>query len=328
MEVHYVIDERSTNVIEPLKETDIAILNKKIIELEAQLSIIQGQLSPDKLAKKIDISYLSINNTRLWLQILAAIQTIFVATAVIFGFIGLANINQIRAEAEKVKEMSKTIDESGRNIIDKVRKIDAQLVDIEKLSTAFEKKNKIAKDKVDAIESRTASAINQSEQKLKERLSEAEKKIAVTNAKLRDISQTFNQVSIQYDYILNPREQLLLVLLARKIDPDNSNFTYNSALYSYGIGRYDEAIADFEMAAKSKDVPADVIEKARQGIVNAKWMKDNYKKAKLTNPDLIRIGDYSALQLLLSTIETLSMNGYFTKNQTEKILTESKIISK
>jgi tetratricopeptide (TPR) repeat protein len=315
------------NMDEANSESTIKILQNKIDQLEAELNNIKSELSPDKISKKIDSSYLSVNNMRLWLQILALIQTIFVAGAIAFGFIGMTNINQIRAEADKVKEMSKTIEESGSKIIDKVKKYDAQLNQLEKLSNSFAEKDRVANEKVESIERRTTSTLNQSEQRLNERLLDAENKIAAANTKLKDISSMFNQVSIQYDNILNPREQLLLALLARKIEPDNISYSYNSAIYSYAIGRYDEAITEFEKATRSKDLPSNVIEKAKQGIINAKWMKENYKRTAVTNPELIRLGDYSALQLLINTIETLSVNGYLTRGQAEKLFADAKIKS-
>ena len=62
-------------------------LQQQVSEMQEEISVLGGQLAPDALAKRIDSSYLSVNNLRAFLQILSLVMTVFVAGAISLGFV-------------------------------------------------------------------------------------------------------------------------------------------------------------------------------------------------------------------------------------------------
>src|SRR5919106_4047771 len=84
-------------------------LREEVEQLQGEIEQLKIQTKPDSLAKTLDSSYLSINNLRAFLQILSLILTVFLAGAVYFGFVGLANIFSIREEADKVKDIRESV---------------------------------------------------------------------------------------------------------------------------------------------------------------------------------------------------------------------------
>ena len=78
---------------------------KRIVEIEKEIQILKDKLKPDKIAKLIDSSHLSINNLRGFLQILSIIMSVFLAGAIAFGLIGVNNILELNNEVSKIKEV-------------------------------------------------------------------------------------------------------------------------------------------------------------------------------------------------------------------------------
>jgi hypothetical protein len=325
------------------EETNIAdtgSLEARVQELEAKLERLSFQLRPDNLAKRIDSSYLSTNNLRVFLQILALIQTVFIAGAIAFGFVGFTNIMAIRTEAEKVREAGKTIEGSAKVATDsentirkRVAAFDEQL---KKVDAAFGEKQKemdrkmilvqtSVDDAIKAMQKKTENSMNSMKGGMDQRLADAEKEINKVNKQLSSISTIFNKVGISNEKTLNAREKQLLFLLAKEIDPDNPVFNFNAGILAANFGRYDEAIVALDKVIKAQNVPSDIIAKAKEGRSTSMKSKQSPPEVKATEPTGVAIGDYVILQLHLNTVDTLWRDGYITIEEAQKIFDNAKM---
>ena len=82
------------------------------------------------LAKRLDGSYLSVNNLRCWLQILSIMMTIFISIAAGFGFFGVKNILSIGKIESTMKNRYKKFQAKERALNNKVADINKRLVNI------------------------------------------------------------------------------------------------------------------------------------------------------------------------------------------------------
>lgn len=324
-------------------ETKIAetgTLEARVRELEAQLEALSSQLKPDNLAKRIDSSYLSTNNLRVFLQILALIQTVFIAGAIAFGFVGFTNIMAIRSEAEKVREAGKTIENSAKlateaesTIRTQVSAFDARL---KRVDAAFEDKQKqmdrkmvLVQTSVDdatkTMQRKTEDSLNSMKGNMEQRMADAEKEIQKVNKQLSSISTIFNKVGISNEKILNAREKQLLFLLAKEIDPDNPIFNFNAGILAANFGRYDEAIITLDKVIKAQNVPSNIIAKAKETRSSSMKLKQSPPEVKATEPTGVAIGDYVILQLHLNTVDKLWKSGYITLEEAQKIFDNAKM---
>lgn len=324
-------------------ETKIAetgTLDARVRELEAQLEALSSQLKPDNLAKRIDSSYLSTNNLRVFLQILALIQTVFVAGAIAFGFVGFTNIMAIRTEAEKVREAGKTIENSAKLAAEAESTIRTQVAAVDgrlkRVDAAFEEKQKqmdrkmvLVQTSVDdatkTMQRKTEDSLNSMKGNMEQRLADAEKEIQKVNKQLSSISTTFNKVGISNEKILNAREKQLLFLLAKEIDPDNPIFNFNAGILAANFGRYDEAIIALDKVIKAQNVPSNIIAKAKETRSTSMKLKQSPPEVKATEPTGVAIGDYVILQLHLNTVDTLWKSGYITLEEAQKIFDNAKM---
>lgn len=314
-------------------------LQKRIAELENQLTTLRRKLEPDALAKALDSSYLSTNNLRAFLQILSLIMTVFVAGAVYFGYIGLTNIFSIREEAEKVKAIRQSADEALQKTNSVGMDIQKQL---ETIRTALEEARKtvstgkedvqiqvtnIRKDLQVTMENLRKQNDQEGRElrtRLEARFSETEKQIRSINKSVQDISQIFNRVAVENEQTLNPRERQILFLLARDIDPENPVFNFNAANLAANFGRYDEALRYLEFVLKSKDLPPNVLDRAKALQAECIKLKANPPEVRANIPPGVKIGDYSVIGLHVNTLETLRRMGYISLEQAQKIFDDAK----
>lgn len=87
-------------------------------DIHAEIRDLKSKLTPDGIANAIDQSYLSINNMRLFLQILALIMTVFLAGIAIFGYLGAKSFIDLRTQIRDIDDaklvISKSITEINR----------------------------------------------------------------------------------------------------------------------------------------------------------------------------------------------------------------------
>lgn len=258
-----------------LEPKNIEGLHKTIEELKKEIAFLKGTLEPDMLAKRLDGSYLSVNNLRCWLQILSIMMTIFISIAAGFGFFGVKNILSIGETESAMKERYEN----------------------------FQVKEQGLTKKVDDIDTR-----------------------------LKDISGIFNKVAIvaiESKKVLNAREQQLLVLLAKEIDPNAPLFKYNYAVSACNFGRYEEAL-QYLSEIDLNNVPANTL--------NIEWAKDLMRiceEAKVNPPKeppavdppkgtTVDAYTYMSAQLFVNIVDSLFKNGYLNPQQSEEIFSKAK----
>lgn len=156
-----------------------------------------------------------------------------------------------------------------------------------------------------------------------ERVDELENEVLAIRENVEDISLLFNKVAINNESLLNAREQQLLILLAREIDPNNQIFTFNAAHLALLFGRSDEAMEYAELVLKSPDMPRDVQEKARQIKDQAEKLKANPQEyPKLTKGPTF--AGYNIIGFNFNTLKMLRQKGYLTNQEITTILNDSK----
>src|SRR4030066_1833517 len=109
-----------------LDPKNIEGLHKTIEELKKEIAFLKGTLEPDRLAKRLDGSYLSVNNLRCWLQILSIMMTIFITVAAGFGFFGVKNILSIGETESAMKDRYKDFLVKEEGLTKKVDDIDTR----------------------------------------------------------------------------------------------------------------------------------------------------------------------------------------------------------
>lgn len=155
------------------------------------------------------------------------------------------------------------------------------------------------------------------------RVGELEEEVVTIRARMQNISELFNKVAIRDKDLLNAREQQLLILLAREIDPDNPVFRFNAANVACGFGRYEDAIRDFDLVLKSPDIPTDIKEQAEESKIKAQeLMASPPEYPKVSKGPTI--GPFSILGLHVNTLRELQRKGYFSGLEIQAILDDSK----
>ncbi|MBN2594907.1 MAG: tetratricopeptide repeat protein [Sedimentisphaerales bacterium] len=279
--------------------------SNEIVEIRNELKILKEELLPERLAKAIDSSY---NRIRLFLQILSIMITLFLAGAVSFGIFGVKNIFSIYREATEVHHLSEKVSNDQKeveNSLNSTKEMEGQI-------------DKNIKDFNDTFQKTISDMQSESQKEI------SDLKVEITNIRqnLDMTSDVFNRVAVKRGDILNTREKQLLVLLAQEITPDNTLFRFNYGQMAMDLGRYDEAIEQFETVLKANDAPSDVIARTKTQIAECKKRKAS--PPKLTELKGVSIGGYYLLQLHANTLEALRKNGYFTFEQAQKIIDDAR----
>lgn len=66
--------------------------------LHVEIEELKTRLAPDKLAKVLDRSYLSVSSLRFYLALLSVMLTVFIAVAAYFGITSMSNVIEVRDE--------------------------------------------------------------------------------------------------------------------------------------------------------------------------------------------------------------------------------------
>lgn len=96
--VQTIVNESQTNEVENLRR---------------EVTSLQEQLTPDSLARSLDVSYISIKSMTFFLQPLFLILTFLISIAGLIGFLGIKEISDIRKE---ISDVSKEVDEESIRI--------------------------------------------------------------------------------------------------------------------------------------------------------------------------------------------------------------------
>lgn len=283
---------------------------KKVADLQKEVEDLKKRLSPDAIAKTLDHSFLSVGNLRAFLQILSIILTIFVAGAVYFGYIGTTNIFKIREEAKKTE----TIRQSTQTIFDRVSQIEGQIGDkVAKVDRA-----------IPTLKAKTNAEIEKLRQKVDGRIQEVDDQVKYVTSELKNISEIFNKIVISNPTLLNAREQQLLILMAKEIDPGNPTFNFNAAYLAFSFRRYDEALKSLDVVLNSENVPQDIRKKAMDLKVTAESRIKNPPKLEYEEPSGAFIGPYGIIAFPVNILKALVYNGYLTQEQAQEIIEASK----
>lgn len=278
----------------------------EIDEIRGELNLLKEKLLPEKLAKAVDASYTRI---RIFLQILAIMITIFLTGAISFGFFGVKNIFSIHQEAAEVHNLATKVSEDQKEVeksLNSAKQMESQI-------------KQTINDFNDTFQRTISDMRNQSQKEVFVLKNE----IKGIRENLDNVSDIFNRVAVKQADTLNAREAQLLVLLAQEITPNSPIFRFNYGSSAMRLGRYDEAIEQFEAVLKSKDASSNLI--ARTQTLIAKCEKLKASPPRVQELKGVALGGYYILQLHANTLDALHKNGYFTYEQTQKIIDDAKV---
>jgi len=263
-------------------------LQQQVSEMQEEISVLGGQLAPDALAKRIDSSYLSVNNLRAFLQILSLVMTVFVAGAISLGFVGFQNIQKIQDDAKRTEAVRQSTEEILTRVTEREEQVGAKVA------------------------------------KVDQAIPEMNARIEQVASQLRSMSQIFNKVALENASQLNPREQQVLFLLARESDPSNPIFNFNAAVLAVNFHRYDEAIRRLEQVLVSKDVPEEIRKRSSEMLNQAKQWRTNPPKVQYEQPNGAFVGDFGIVALPVNILNALISTGYLTVKEAQEVIDQSK----
>lgn len=79
--------------------------------LRTEIEELKMRLAPDKLAKVLDRSYLSVSSLRFYLAILSVVLTIFIAVAAYFGITSMQSMLKVRDELRDFDNLKREVEE-------------------------------------------------------------------------------------------------------------------------------------------------------------------------------------------------------------------------
>ncbi len=282
----------------------------KVVDLQRQIDELRKRLDPDQLAKSIDRSFLSVGNIRAFLQILSIILTIFIAGAIYFGSVGLTNILQIREEARKTETIRESTEQALSRVLAVEGQIQSKVTDVDQA--------------ISNLETKTNSEISKLQQKVDVRIKEIDGQVKDVAANLKSISEIFNKIAVSHSDILNAREQQLLTLLAKEIDPESPIFCFNSAHWALSFRRYDEALAYLDVTLNSPDISPEIRQRAKELQTQAMTLKANPPKLQYQEAGGVTIGPYGVVAFPVNILSVLVQNGYLTLPQAQEVIEASK----
>jgi hypothetical protein len=263
-------------------------LQQQVSEMQGEISALRAQLAPDALAKRIDSSYLSVNNLRAFLQILSLVMTVFVAGAISLGFVGFQNIQKIQDDAKRTEAVRQSTEQILTRVTEREEQVSAKVA------------------------------------KVDQAIPEMNARIEQVASQLRSMSQIFNKVALENASQLNPREQQVLFLLARESDPSNPIFNFNAAVLAVNFHRYDEAIRRLEQVLVSKDVPEEIQKRSSEMLNQAKQWRTNPPKVQYEQPTGAFVGDFGIVALPVNILNALISTGYLTVKEAQEVIDQSK----
>jgi len=84
--------------------------------LRTEIDELKTRLAPDKLAKVLDRSYLSVSSLRFYLALLSVVLTIFIAVAAYFGITSMQSMLKVRDELRDFDDFKKEVEEMKTNV--------------------------------------------------------------------------------------------------------------------------------------------------------------------------------------------------------------------
>lgn len=282
----------------------------QVADLQKQIDVLRRSLEPDQLAKSIDRSFLSVGNLRAFLQILSIVLTIFVAGAVFFGFVGLTNILQIREEARKTETIREATEQTLSRVLDVEGQVQSKVTGVDQAFLT--------------IETKTENEISRLQQEVDNRIKEIDGQVKGVAADLKSISEIFNKIAVSQPDVLNAREQQLLTLLAKEIDPESPVFCFNAAHWAFSFQRYDEALAYLGVTLNSSDISPEILQRAKELQAQAVKLKANPPKLQYQKAGGVRVGPYGVVAFPVNILNVLVQNGYLTLPQAQEVIDASK----
>jgi hypothetical protein len=98
--------------------------------LRTEIDEVKTRLAPDKLAKVLDRSYLSVSSLRFYLAVLSVVLTIFIAVAAYFGITSIPNVIKVHDELRDFEDFQRDVEE--------------MMADVKEISVTF---NKVAAER-------------------------------------------------------------------------------------------------------------------------------------------------------------------------------------
>ena len=311
--------------------------NKKYfseIELiKNDISLIKTQLHPDKLALTLDNSYLSINNLRGFLQILALIMSIFMAGAVGFGYLGVKNILDLNQEMNKMKELISDFSVMSKTAEDQ---FDLKINSINNIENSFNNSynnllssQELSKKRSDSLFLNIKNDYSDLQNIFNNDFSLLDSNLSTINNQLKSLSDIFYKTSVKHQNILTSREQSLLMILSeifyRTTNFQETNqglFYYNLAVNFHNIKEYDLAITYFNHSLNLQpNLSQDKVQEIKSKIIQC-TEKSIAKKSILKNiagnSEVVSVNQMVDFDHVL--LEDLVNNGYIKEIIAREIL--------
>lgn len=290
--------------------TELDAVTRRLASLEEQLGRLDKRTTPNELAKAIDSSYLSINNLRAFLQILSLVMTVFLAGAISLGYLGIQNIQKIQEEARKTE----LIRQSAQEILTHVTEAGDQIgAKVTKVDEAIPSMNTRIEEQVQKVRQRTDEQVDRVAQQ-----------VSLVESQLRTIAQVFNKVALENASELSPREQQMLVLLAREIDPKNPALNFNAAWWAENFRRYDDVLKLVKTVLDTRDLPENIRGQAVALQERARAAKAKPPTLHYQEPEGAFAGDFGIVALPINILNELIFSGHLTLAQAQQVIDKSR----
>ena len=306
------------------KNSDVQISkDDEIALLRHEIDCLKQKLTPSEIAKIVDNSYMSVNNLRAFLQILALIFTVFLAGAISFGWIGIVNIFKIQEESTKIESARLKTENMLGNVANKELELNNNVnLLLDKFNSDLENTRASINNKLDKlIESLQIESKQQLQIVRKDvegELKELTNEISSVQNELTHVSDAFTKSTIEFDSILTDREKLLLSLLAQKIEPNNHTASIHAARWLALFGEKESSLKYLALLSSRKHT----IEVQKE-IDEVKAILD---KMPLKLLYLLKEPTETPDSLAYNLLTSLYNNKYITNEEYSKILGDAKPI--
>lgn len=176
---------------------------------------------------------------------------------------------------------------------------------------------------VERLQSKSDSEFRDFSRRLQTELDGLDLDTKKVQAIFRKMSESYIAVEGNNESLLNPREHLILTLLAREMNPRDPELNLRAAQNAFNFGDYARAQEFATFAVELDAASPSVIDAAQRIRANAKE-SSKPKKIRHESPGRTRVGPYGIFELHYNTLNALVKNGYLTVDEAQEILERSK----
>ncbi len=211
----------------------------------------------------------------------------------------MTNILKIREEAQKTEVIRQETENASSRVLKVGSQIESKVSDVDKTLSKFKET--------------TNNEISKLEQEVNKKIEEVDSRVRQVSESMKNISEIFNKIAISQQSVLNAREQQLLTLLAKEIDPESAVFSFNAAHWALSFQRYDEALKYLEVTLDSPNTSPEILRRAKEMKDQALKLKEKPPKLQYQEARGVTIGPYGVVAFPVNILNILVKSGYLMK---------------